>query len=884
MATQDQINDLAALYAGYFNRAADPAGLQFWIDQIDGGREFSTIAADFAASPEAEALYPYLTTPGVSSPGVFITSIYMNLFNRVPDAAGLAFWSGVLADGTVAVGDFIAAVINGATNDPAEGTFDLATLDNKIEVSLAFADATSNIPGFTYDAAAAGAAVAVLDGVTYDPATVAEGKLEVVDFVSQQGFTLTTGVDILAGGDSNTVFNAPISIGIDGITGVQTLQGQDVINGGEGHNVLNAELNGTGTTSNPTISNVQVYNLTAFQGYGELDLSRATGYEELWDRNSRANLDVYNVGEVATLGLDNVSGGSTFWVGYDNIAVETQVVVANHSGAAGNSVDLDIYGVMGDIGTLELNVSNGAYLYLDSDGSDTENLTIAGSGTLQLEGANNFRNLQTLDTLGYDGDVNLNISGGGNVVSVLTGVGDDRIVVDDSSVNGGLVVDLGAGENTLAVYNAYYYGVSDLDFTGGVQNVQTLELTSSINLYYGDTTLDLDGFDDALKTVQFDGGVNGDGNTFGFANAPEVLTANVAYDFQDVNLGTGNIVDLTMNVAGYYLTLDSVDGADLVNLTLNQSHMYNAVDYDGYVNLDIYGSDDVASLQNVTMSGTGDVNAHLYANNVNDDINALTTVSLTAGGTTGDHAYLYMDGYGDVGFKALDTVDVHAVGYAEAIIDNASGAFTLDVSSATDDAYAYLYNTGVSSATVAAGMGVGDTAVVSIYGNTTPANDHLTSLTVSGHDASVYLADNLEHFTTLDVSGVSTYLSADTSGATFFVGSSFVNYLIGATSDGDNATTDVNFYGNTATHEVYDFVGADIGNVVIDNFTWGNGPTGDRLDLSSFASSAADLVFTDTGSDTVVTDVSGFHGSVTIVGLTGVADVADLATFNIIYA
>ena len=66
MATTAQVDAIVALYAGYFNRAPDPAGLQFWIDQIDGGREFNTIAADFAASTEATALYPYLTTP--SSP------------------------------------------------------------------------------------------------------------------------------------------------------------------------------------------------------------------------------------------------------------------------------------------------------------------------------------------------------------------------------------------------------------------------------------------------------------------------------------------------------------------------------------------------------------------------------------------------------------------------------------------------------------------------------------------------------------------------------------------------------------------------------------------------------------------------------------------------
>ena len=49
-------NFLVSLYVGYFNRAPDPAGLQFWIDQVEAGRDTNTIAADFAASPEAKSL------------------------------------------------------------------------------------------------------------------------------------------------------------------------------------------------------------------------------------------------------------------------------------------------------------------------------------------------------------------------------------------------------------------------------------------------------------------------------------------------------------------------------------------------------------------------------------------------------------------------------------------------------------------------------------------------------------------------------------------------------------------------------------------------------------------------------------------------------------
>jgi hypothetical protein len=372
MATQAQIDSITALYAGYFDRAPDPAGLQFWIDELDGGRDYNTIAADFASSPEATALYPYLATPGVSSPSAFITSVYANLFGRAPDAAGLAFWVAKLESGDVSVADMIEAIINGAVDDADAGTFDASTLANKIEVGLYFAETAASTPGFVYDDAAAAAAVEALNGVTEESATVVEGQAEADAFLNSDVYTLTAAADTGAaftGGDGDSVFNAPLAIVNEGFDILQTLQGQDVLDGGEGFDVLNAEFNGTGTSHNPTISDIEQYNLTAYGDGGEddsyLDLGRSTGYEQLWNRNSSGNLYVYNVGEVAILGMDNVNGYEDwpdYEITYDNIEVETQVVFVQDS-----DVDLGIYGVDGDIDTLELNVSGVVELDLRGD-------------------------------------------------------------------------------------------------------------------------------------------------------------------------------------------------------------------------------------------------------------------------------------------------------------------------------------------------------------------------------------------------------------------------------------------------------------------------------------------------------------------------------------
>ncbi|WP_282048374.1 DUF4214 domain-containing protein [Sulfitobacter mediterraneus] len=207
MATQAQINAIAGLYVAYFDRAPDPAGLQFWIDQLDAGRDFSTISQDFANSAEAQAIYPYLnddTDLGTISPAAFVTNIYANLFGRVPEQAGLDFWVGVLESGAVSAGDMVEAVSLGARDDPEEtGFFDRSTLDNKIECALYFTEQSSAIatfpkgdqPGeFSIGSPEYLAAVGSIGSISADASSVADCKdfVDVVlrEFIPNSSFTL----------------------------------------------------------------------------------------------------------------------------------------------------------------------------------------------------------------------------------------------------------------------------------------------------------------------------------------------------------------------------------------------------------------------------------------------------------------------------------------------------------------------------------------------------------------------------------------------------------------------------------------------------------------------------------------------------------------------
>lgn len=92
---------------------------------------------------EAKALYPFLANPaGASNAQIeaFLSKVYDNLFNRTPDAEGLAYWRGEIQN-TLKAGQFVGSVLvnimSGAQNSPAGQ--DITTLMSKVAVSLEYA-------------------------------------------------------------------------------------------------------------------------------------------------------------------------------------------------------------------------------------------------------------------------------------------------------------------------------------------------------------------------------------------------------------------------------------------------------------------------------------------------------------------------------------------------------------------------------------------------------------------------------------------------------------------------------------------------------------------------------------------------------------------------
>ena len=80
------VTEITGLYVGYFNRAPDPQGLNYWIARAGEGMSLADMANSFAGSSEAHDAYPFLLSQDMATVTKFLADVYHNLFDRDPDA------------------------------------------------------------------------------------------------------------------------------------------------------------------------------------------------------------------------------------------------------------------------------------------------------------------------------------------------------------------------------------------------------------------------------------------------------------------------------------------------------------------------------------------------------------------------------------------------------------------------------------------------------------------------------------------------------------------------------------------------------------------------------------------------------------------------------
>lgn len=146
---------IQGIYVALFGRPADPAGLAFFNTATGNGADLTQIG-DLASTAE------YNTRFNNKSNGEIITAIYQSLFDRDPETDGLNFFSGALTSGSLNINNIAIAILNGAQNA------DKTLVDKKITAADLFSaaiDTPSEVAAYSGSASAT-KGIAFVDAVS----------------------------------------------------------------------------------------------------------------------------------------------------------------------------------------------------------------------------------------------------------------------------------------------------------------------------------------------------------------------------------------------------------------------------------------------------------------------------------------------------------------------------------------------------------------------------------------------------------------------------------------------------------------------------------------------------------------------------------------------
>jgi methionine-rich copper-binding protein CopC len=85
---------LTKLYLAAFNRAPEKGGFDYWSSQLAAGKSFDDVVKTVFSLDIVKAIYP-----DAMSNSDFLTAIYNNIFGKTPDSDGLAYWLSQLNGG-----------------------------------------------------------------------------------------------------------------------------------------------------------------------------------------------------------------------------------------------------------------------------------------------------------------------------------------------------------------------------------------------------------------------------------------------------------------------------------------------------------------------------------------------------------------------------------------------------------------------------------------------------------------------------------------------------------------------------------------------------------------------------------------------------------------
>ncbi len=716
------IDDITNLYVGYFNRAPDPAGLNFWVAQRAAGASLDGIANSFSLTSEAQALYGFLAAPLVGNPASFLAGVYSNLFGRTDltgaaDVAGIAYWTAQLANPAISVGRIIVDIISGAQGN------DALVVANKSAVGKFFVQSLVD-QNLDFNAAAAAAASTAFNGVTSDAATVTTANAAVTTALSATGsvggsvtgstFALTTGVDNANG----TFIDGSRALTVAGA--FDTLTSSDKISGTAGTtDTLFAQfVNGSfaSPVSITGIETVSVENVGA--NAATLDLSNGDGaINKVKFANSTtnsmtvqnvqsavANVEVANTNQTLTLGIAATKlAGTTDAVAISLSTVNSGTLVVGNTGTSGyETFNITSTGALinGVGGTLTV-----------GDGTSTSLSTVNVTGTAGLNMTLSDASVTKVDASALTGRINLVVAAGSGAQTITGTAAGDTLNLN-GTYTAADVINGGDGTDTVLLTSAEL--VAGTTPQAGVTNLEVIALTSALNGVatpgnFGVNILALNAGIGGASTVNFAAGTAGNLQLGSVAGA--ALTVNVA------GTATNDAIALTIGstttVNNFGANNVIINGAETVNLTSQ------GVGAGGNIFGGTFVLTATAAAENIVITGTAPITFTGAVTADSIDAGALTGGGLVLTGGTTAASIITGSAAGDT-LIASGGADIINAGAGNDLVTGLVGADIINVGTGTDNifytaagqTFSGAVTSGVTnlSATidVVSGMGAGD--------------------------------------------------------------------------------------------------------------------------------------------------------------------------------
>ncbi|MBD1401322.1 beta strand repeat-containing protein [Pelovirga terrestris] len=514
------------------------------------------------------------------------------------------------------------------------------------------------------------------EGLTITPVP-ADEQVDAGEMTPMVGetFTLTAGVDTVAGTAGNDTINAFIDT--TGTSDRSTFTAQDTIDGGAGTDTLNIFTDNVGSVNKvfpafATVKNVEivnVYNDNTAAAFG--DAAKFQGVQQLWQIG--AATDVTNLGASTAAGFRDVAALSqTVTTATGNtaatIALDDSTGTLTTSGATTVSVvgekaaaafTLNVNGT-GTATALTVDTAVATTIAKNTDAAVTLNAGDS-TGAITIAETTSLQNITT-------GTGNDTIAAAGATVkSISTGAGNDTVTINTNALSATSTIDLGAGNDRLVLNFAPTAGVT-LSGGEGTDTLAVAKATyTTVSGFSPANLAKITGFEVLEFTDALAGGDSFDiGKVAGITSFVAGAGVTTGSSATITGVTPGSSVTLAGNASNNGTLVVAVKDAatgenDVLNLKLNKDY---TEDNDGTSTITPVSTHVTASnVETLNVESTGKASATFAgaAGNKADGVNntlSLTNDDLVTLNVTGNQAFSFTS---NAAMTELATIDASSV-------------------------------------------------------------------------------------------------------------------------------------------------------------------------------------------------------------------------------